>query len=221
MSNQLRTGRTSWTQVHPTLSGKVRSKVVFVEEAKRLNYAGKHRKWGAEKWQQVLWTDESEFEIFGFSRRQVARFNNESLQATDGDVPRYETAVMDFPWKLGLHFCKQSWRFGLALKVSSMMRNTGRYLSIMQYHQEGVWLVANLFCIRTIKPRWLCGLCRSLISISSVHLAQKDFRKPTSTEDLWLVLQAVYLWRLDADVKLKGGRTKDWLLFIQCVSFIY
>lgn len=32
VQSQLRTGRTSWTQVHPTLSGKVRSEVVFVEE---------------------------------------------------------------------------------------------------------------------------------------------------------------------------------------------
>jgi hypothetical protein len=36
----------------------------------KLNYAQKHRNWGAEKWQQLLWTDESKFEVFGFSRRQ-------------------------------------------------------------------------------------------------------------------------------------------------------
>lgn len=54
---------------HP-LSGEVRPEVVVMEalqpkkpylrhgnRAKGLNYSGKHRKWGAEKWQQVLWTD--------------------------------------------------------------------------------------------------------------------------------------------------------------------
>ena len=49
------------------LSGEVWSKVAFVkdlqpkshisdvETTKRLNYARKHRNWGAEKWQQVVW----------------------------------------------------------------------------------------------------------------------------------------------------------------------
>ena len=57
-------------------------------KAKRLNYAPKHRSWGADKWQQVLWTDESQVEIFGCRRRQFVRrragerYNNECLQAT-------------------------------------------------------------------------------------------------------------------------------------------
>uniref|UniRef100_A0A8C4XIE8 Fas associated factor family member 2 n=1 Tax=Erpetoichthys calabaricus TaxID=27687 RepID=A0A8C4XIE8_ERPCA len=55
------------------------------EAAKQLKYARKYRNWGAEKWQQVLWTDESKFEIFACSRRQFVRrragqqYNNESV----------------------------------------------------------------------------------------------------------------------------------------------
>uniref|UniRef100_A0A8C4S2L1 Transposase Tc1-like domain-containing protein n=1 Tax=Erpetoichthys calabaricus TaxID=27687 RepID=A0A8C4S2L1_ERPCA len=91
----------SGTQVHPStvrrnlartgLYGRVAAKNPYLRrgnKAKRLKYARKHRNWGAEKWQQVLWTDESKFEIFGCSRRQFVRrrageqYNNECLQAT-------------------------------------------------------------------------------------------------------------------------------------------
>ncbi|MGH0182638.1 UNVERIFIED_CONTAM: hypothetical protein FKN15_010133 [Acipenser sinensis] len=67
----------SGTLVHPStvrrslvrsgLHGRLAAKKPYLRrgnKAKRLNYARKHRNWGAEKWQQVLWTDESKFEIF-------------------------------------------------------------------------------------------------------------------------------------------------------------
>ncbi|MGH0150415.1 UNVERIFIED_CONTAM: hypothetical protein FKN15_017649 [Acipenser sinensis] len=73
----------SGTLVHPStvrrslvrsgLHGRLAAKKPYLRrgnKAKRLNYVRKHRNWGAEKWQQVLWTDESKFEIFGCSRRQ-------------------------------------------------------------------------------------------------------------------------------------------------------
>lgn len=47
---------------------------------------GKHGKWDAAKWQQVLWSDESKCEIYGWSRRQFVHWRagewymNECLQ---------------------------------------------------------------------------------------------------------------------------------------------
>ena len=92
---------TSGTHVHPStvrrslirsgLHGRVAAKKPYLRhgnKAKQLNYARKHRNWGAEKWQQVLWTDESKVEIFGCRRKQFVRrragerYNNECLQAT-------------------------------------------------------------------------------------------------------------------------------------------
>jgi hypothetical protein len=57
-------------------------------KGKRLNYARKHRNWGAEKWQQLLWTVESKCEIFSCSRKHLVcqrageRYTNQCLQAT-------------------------------------------------------------------------------------------------------------------------------------------
>ena len=113
------------THVHPStvgrslirsgLHGRVAAKKPHLRhgnKAKRLNYAWKHRNWGAEKWQQVLWTDESKVEIFGRrSRRQSVRrragerYNNECLQAT---VKHGGGSLQDW----GCISCKWSWRFG-------------------------------------------------------------------------------------------------------------
>jgi len=42
-------------------------------KAKRLQWAQNHKDWTIEDWKQVLWTDESKFEIFGQKRRTYVR----------------------------------------------------------------------------------------------------------------------------------------------------
>ena len=44
-----------------------------VNVRKRLKWAKKHKNWSIEQWKQVLWTDESKFEIFGSKRRMYCR----------------------------------------------------------------------------------------------------------------------------------------------------
>lgn len=40
---------------------------------KRLKWAKEHRNWTVDQWKQVMWTDESKFEIFGSKRRTYCR----------------------------------------------------------------------------------------------------------------------------------------------------
>lgn len=40
---------------------------------KRLQYAKRHANWTADQWRNVLWSDESKFEMFGSNRRQYVR----------------------------------------------------------------------------------------------------------------------------------------------------
>lgn len=40
---------------------------------KRLRFAKKHVKWSKKKWKQVLFTDETKFELFGSNRRTFVR----------------------------------------------------------------------------------------------------------------------------------------------------
>lgn len=55
---------------------------------KRLSYAREHNNWTFDEWSQVLWTDESKFELFSSNRRQYVRrhvgeaYQDECLQPT-------------------------------------------------------------------------------------------------------------------------------------------
>ena len=131
-------------QVHPStvlrslarsgLHGRVADKTPNLRcgnKAKRLNWARKHQKWAAEKWQQVLWTDESD------------------ESGTFMSVCRQQWSMVEVPYKFGTAFLQMELDIWSGLIVSSMLRNTGRYLSIMQNHQGGVWLAPNVLCIRT------------------------------------------------------------------------
>ena len=48
------------------------------KKQKRLQWARNHKDWTKEKWNEVRWSDESKFEIFGSKRRVfVRRFKGE------------------------------------------------------------------------------------------------------------------------------------------------
>ena len=40
-----------------------------INKKKRLAWAKKHKQWTLDQWKSVLWSDESEFDIFGFNHR--------------------------------------------------------------------------------------------------------------------------------------------------------
>lgn len=44
-----------------------------VNKKKRLQFAKEHKNWTIDDWKNVLWTDESKFELFGSHRRQYCR----------------------------------------------------------------------------------------------------------------------------------------------------
>lgn len=44
-----------------------------IHKRKRLNWAKAHANWSLDQWKNVLWTDESKFELFGSKRRTFIR----------------------------------------------------------------------------------------------------------------------------------------------------
>lgn len=252
---------TSGTQVHPStvwrslarsgLHGRVAAKKPYLRhgnKAKRLDYARKHRNWGAEKWQQVLWTDESKFEIFGCSRRQFVRrragerYNNECLQAT----------VKHGGGSLQVWGCISANGVGDLVRINGVL-NAEKYRQILIHHAipSGRRMIGPKFILQHDNdPKHTANVIKNYLqrkeeqevlevmvwppqspdlniieSVWDFMKRQKDLRKPTSTEDLWLVLQDV--WnnlpaeflqklcasvprRIDAVLKAKGGHTKYW-----------
>ena len=76
----------SGTTVHPStvrrslgrsgLVGRVAAKKPLLHKGnkqKRLQYAKSHKTWDEVQWQNVLWSDESKFEMFGSNRRHYVR----------------------------------------------------------------------------------------------------------------------------------------------------
>jgi transposase len=58
-----------------------------VNKRKRLEWALQHRNWTIEQWKNVLWTDESKFEIFGSRRRIYVRRSSSEKMAPQCLVP--------------------------------------------------------------------------------------------------------------------------------------
>ena len=55
-----------------------------IMKKKRLQWAKKHKKWGLQKWRQVIFSDESHFEVQGYRSQYVRRSKGEPLQ--DGHI---------------------------------------------------------------------------------------------------------------------------------------
>ena len=108
--HQFRTGRNQWdpsTPIYcPQKSGQKWSlwkscsqKAVTPtwKRGQRTQLCGKHRNWGAEKWQQVLWTDGSKSEIFGWKSGGLVTEGLESR--TIMSVCRQQWRVVEAPCK--------------------------------------------------------------------------------------------------------------------------
>ena len=50
-----------------------------IMKKKRLQWAKKHKKWGLQKWRQVIFSDESHFEVQGYRSQYVRRSKGEPL----------------------------------------------------------------------------------------------------------------------------------------------
>ncbi|MBN3274473.1 TCB2 transposase, partial [Polyodon spathula] len=218
----------SGTLVHPStvqrslvrsgLRGRLAAKKPYLRrgnKAKRLNYARKHRNWGAEKWQQVLWTDESKFEIFGCSRRQFVRrragerYTNECLQAT----------VKHGGGSLQVWGCISANGVGDLVRINGLL-NAEKYRQILIHHAipSGRHLIGPKFILQHDNdPKHTAKVIKNYLqrkeeqgvlevmvwppqspdlniikSVWDYIKREKQLRLPKSTEELWLVLQDVW-----------------------------
>lgn len=117
------------------LSGEAWPEVVFMKELQPKSHTSnmvgqatqvcmKHRNWGAEKGSRCSGCSRRQF----VRRRAEEQCNNECLQAT----------VKHGGGSLNICVCISANGVGDLIMVTSMLRNTGRYLSIVQYHRRCV-----------------------------------------------------------------------------------
>uniref|UniRef100_A0A3Q0QR15 Transposase Tc1-like domain-containing protein n=1 Tax=Amphilophus citrinellus TaxID=61819 RepID=A0A3Q0QR15_AMPCI len=183
--------------------------------ARRRQFAEEHRGWTNAQWEQVLWTDESKFEIFGsrrrkFVRRRVGeRFRDECLEPT---VKRGGGSVQ--VWG-----CISAHGPGDIVKIDGIL-NAAKYHQILIHHAipSGRRLIGLGFILQQdndpkhtarLVQRFLLrkeeeGTLRrmpwppqrpDLNIIESVweHMKrEKVKRRPTSRDSLWVALQEIW-----------------------------
>ena len=146
---------TSGVQVHAStvrralikegLNGRVaRAKPLLrkVNKTKRLKYARSHRNWTSEQWKNVLWTDESKFEIFSSKRRQyVRRRNGESLKEIC-----LKPTIKHGGGSINVWGCLSANGVGDLVRIDGIM-NAEKYKQILIHHgiPSGKRLIGNKF----------------------------------------------------------------------------
>ena len=119
------------------LYGRVAAKKPLLRSAnvrKRLKWGKEHNNWSIEQWKQVLWTDESKFEIFGRKRRMYCRRifdERDALQCVKPTVKCGDGSVM--VWGC---FCYVG--VGTLVKIDGKMREED-YPSDTSAKRYSVW----------------------------------------------------------------------------------
>lgn len=128
---------------------------------KRLQFAKEHENWTIEQWKNVLWTDESKFELFGSHRRQYCRRKvNERYQANciTPTVKHGGGSVM--VWG-----CFSYGGVGQLVKIDGIMKKE-QYHSILQRYAipSGVKLIGRNFIFQQDNdPKHTSKLCMNYL----------------------------------------------------------
>lgn len=93
-------------------------------------------------------------------------------------VCRQQWSMVQVPCKFGAAFLQMELKIWSGLMAFLMLRNTSRYLPIMQYHQGGVWLATNLFCSRRMTPNITPRSLRTIFSIGNQKTSWKCWHSP-------------------------------------------
>ena len=163
----------------------------------------------------MLWTDESKLKIFGCRRRQFVRrragerYNNECLQAT----------VRHDGGSLQVWGCISASGVGNLVRINGVL-NAEKYKQILIHHAipSGSRMIGTKCILQQYNnPKHTANVIKNYLqrkeeqkvlevmgwppqspdlnileSVWDYMKRQKDLRKPTSTEHLWLVLQDVW-----------------------------
>lgn len=110
----------------------------------QLHVHKKHKNWAAEKRKQVLLTTENKFKIFVSHRGSL--FDERARR-------RLQATLKHGGGSLQVWGCFSAYGVWSELVVASILRSTSRLLSIMQYHQGGVWSIPHFILQHNSRPK--------------------------------------------------------------------
>lgn len=183
-----------------------------INKKKRLKWALQHRNWTVEQWKQVLWTDESKFEIFGSRRRIFVRRNTSEKMTPQCIVP----TVKHGGGSIMVWGCFCGYGIGDFIKFDGIMKKENyKNILIRNAIPSGVRLIGRGFILQQDNdPKHSSRLCRKYLEnkeadgvivnmvwppqspdLNPIELLWEELDRkiriscPSSAEELWRQLQ--------------------------------
>lgn len=153
-----------------------------VNRQKRLQWAKNHQHWTREEWKQVLWTDESKFEVFGNKRRVYVRRSKEEKMLTQCIVP----TVKHGGGSVLVWGCFSLAGIGDLCKIDGIMRKED-YKKILRFNAipSGVRLIGNNFVLmQDNDPKHTSLLCRNYLESKARQNILQVMTWPPQSPDL-------------------------------------
>lgn len=201
--------------VEANLHGRVASRKPLLRRGnkqKRLQWAKLHRNWTINEWKNVLWSDESKFEVFGQKRRIFVRRSAQEKMLPDCIAP----TVKHGGGSVLVWGCFSLAGMGDLIKIDGIMRKEN-YREILENHvlPSGLRLIGNNFeFMHDNDPKHTSLLCKNYLEakknenilkvmvwppqspdLNPIELLWDELDRrvrrecPTSKEKLWNILQ--------------------------------
>lgn len=178
----------------------------------RLEWAKAHKNWTIEQWENVLWSDESKFQIFGSNRRVFVRRSKEERASEACTVP----TIKHGGGNVMVWGCFGNSKPGNLVRITGKLNKEG-YLKILQDSAipSGLSLIGSGFIFQQDNdPKHSSKLCQNFLNkkkaenilnimqwpsqspdLSPIELVWDELdrrvksRCPTSSEHLWQLLE--------------------------------
>lgn len=149
---------------------------------KRLQWAREHREWTLEHWQNVLWTDESKFEVFGQRRRVFVRRSVQEKMLPECLVP----TINHGGGSVLVWGCFSYRGVGILQKIDGIMRKE-HYREILENAAvpSGLRLIGpNFVFMHDNDPKHTARLCKNYLEEQEEATNLQIMRWPPQSPDL-------------------------------------
>lgn len=153
-----------------------------INKKKRLQWVQQHRNWTLEQWKNVLWTDESKFELFGTRRRIYVRRSSTEKMAPQCIMP----TVKHGGGFIMVWGCFSGHGTGDLVKIEGIMKKED-YKRILQTHAipSGLRKIGRGFILQQDNdPKHSSRLCRGFVERKKANGTLSNMVWPPQSPDL-------------------------------------